>query len=140
VVLVGKLGQLLCGVLGHPVDVPRDGSDFFGDPHRRGGRAGSQGSAEHAGSAREHEAPDALRYRLLEEVERAGHSGVDEVLPAVRADVRLMQACCMNDGVRSSHTRPDNLPVGHATDHIGVCRCAQVDANDLVTRSSQGPH
>ncbi len=64
------------------VDILRERHDVLGDPGGRRPARRRQHVAEDAGRAREDERADARRDRLLEQVQRAGHVDVDEVLRA----------------------------------------------------------
>ena len=105
VVAVDELAEVLGGGLRDAVDVARDRCDVLGDPGR--GRAGRrrQRAAERARRAGEDEALDARRDRLLEQVQRAGDVRVDELLAAVRADVRLVQRRRVQDRVDAVEAR-----------------------------------
>ena len=81
VVAVDELAEVLGGGLRRAVDVARDRRDVLGDPRRGLARRRGQRAPERARRAREHEAADARRDRLLEQVERAGDVRVHEVLP-----------------------------------------------------------
>ena len=72
------------------------------------------------------------RHRLLEQVERAGDVGVDERLPGVRRDVRLVQRGGVQHGVHALHARRTNSRSAIEPDAVGERRGQYVDADDLV--------
>ena len=116
-----ELAQVLGGGLGGAVDVARHGRDVLGDPGgRRAGRRRER-AAERARGAGEDEARGAGRDRLLEQVERAGEVGVDELLARVRADVRLVQRRGVEHGVGAPHRLAHDGAVGDRARRRSVC-------------------
>jgi hypothetical protein len=76
--------------------------------------------------------------RLLQQVERAGDVGVNEVLSAMGGDMRLVQRGRMEDRLHAVHAAPHAGPVDDRADVGRVRRWRKVEAHDLVLRMFQG--
>ena len=111
------LAQVLGRRLGHPVDVSRQRNDVLGDPCRRVSGQRCERAAEDAGGAREHEAPDPGRDRLLQERQRPRDVGVHESALLVRPDVRLVERRHMKDRVHPGETPADDVAVADRPGH-----------------------
>lgn len=137
---VEQLAKVLGSGLGNPVDILGDGSDILSHPGR--GRPGwwHKGIAEDAGRAREDERPDTRRNGLLQQVERAGDVGVDEILPLVRTDVGLVQGGGMKDRLHAGHGMPNDCAIGDRADERGEARREDVETDRLVSQISQDTH
>ena len=131
VVPVGELAEVLRRRLRDAVDVARDGRDVLVDPGGGLARARGERAPERARGAREDEAPHARGHRLLEQVERAGDVRVDEVLPTVRADVRLVERGGMEDGLHAGHAAAHECAVGDRADRARVRGIEHVEPDDV---------
>ena len=65
---------------------------------------------------------------LLEQVQRAGDVGVDEVLARVGRDMRLVQRRGVEDRVHARHAAGDERAVGDRADVVGERRRHDIDA------------
>ena len=140
VVAVDELAEPLGRRLGHAVDVARDRYDVFSDPRRGRAFARRQRPAERARGAREDEPPDAGLDGLLEQVERPGHVGVDELLAAVRADVRLVQRRGVQDRVDALQAAAHERAVGDRSD-LGRERAVEdVEPHHVAPVGAQHAH
>ena len=81
---------------------------------------------------------DACRHSLFQQIERAGDVGIDEVLPAVGADMRLVQRGGVKDHLHASHATPDARAVGDRADVRGERTIEDVEADDVVPELPQG--
>ena len=134
---VEQLAQVLRRGLGHAVDVLGNGPDVLGHPRRRRAGRRRQRPAEGAGRAREDKGADAGRGGLFQEIERARNVGIDEVLPAVRDDMRFVQGRRMEDGVHALHASLHMRAVGNRPDRAGKGGSHHVEANDFMARVLQ---
>src|SRR5262252_5464519 len=98
-----QLADVLAGSLGDAVYIPRNGGDILGHPGGRCARRRRQGTPESACRAGEDKRPHTGRGGRLQQVERTSYVGVDECLPAMRDDVRLMQGRGMHYGAYAVH-------------------------------------
>jgi hypothetical protein len=130
VIAVYELTQVLRSRLGDAVDVAGHRHHVLGDPGRRPAFARGQCPAERAGRAGEHEAADAGRHGLLQEVQRARDVGVKEVLAVVRPDVRLVQCRRVQHRGDPIEGRAHHVPVRDRADHRRVRRVDDVEPDD----------
>src|SRR6266404_7328957 len=133
-----QLAKILRCRLGHAIDVLRNRRDLLGDPGGRSSSRQHQGVAKDAGCAREDKRPDTCRHRLFQQIERASDVGVDEVLPAMSGDMRLMQGGRMEDCLHATRTTPHARAVGYRADMSRKWRVNDVEADDLVFQVLQG--
>jgi hypothetical protein len=103
-------------------------------------RRRDQRLSEGAGGAGEHEAANAGGHRLLEQVERAGHVRVHEVLLPMRADVRLVQRGGVHDRVHAVHAAPHAFAVDHGAHHGRERRIDQVEPHDIHALGVEHPN
>jgi hypothetical protein len=108
----GELAEVLGGDLGGAVDVANLRRRVLGDPHGGLPGLGCQRSAEGAGAAGEHQAARTGLRRRLQHGEGARDVGLDEVLPGVRADVRLVQGRGVQHVVDAGEGAADRVAVG----------------------------
>ena len=129
---VEQVTEVLGRDLRHAVDVLGNRGDVFGHP--RGGSPGRwrEGITKDARRAREDECPHPGRDRFLEEIERAGHVGVDELLPAVGGQVRLVQGGGVEDRLHAAHRAPNAIAVGYRPDLSRVIRGQEIERDDLA--------
>ena len=132
VVAVEQLAEVLGRRLGDAVDVLRDRRDLLGDPGGGRARRRDQRVAEHAGGAGEDEGLHAGRHRLLEQVQRAGDVGVDEFLPAVGRDMRLVQGRGVQHRAHARHVAPHECAVDDRADMRGERRGEDIDADRVA--------
>ena len=78
--------------------------------------------------------------RLLEQVQRAGDVGVDEVPARVRADVGLVERRRVQDGVGVADGVAGDRAVRDRTDHVRVRRGLDVESGGLVARGGEHSH
>ena len=135
-----ELTLILRRGLRHAVDVPRDRNDVFGDPCRRLARERRQRPAEGARGAREDEAADTGRDRFLQQGQRSRDVRLDERLPVMRADVRLVQRCRVEDGSDAREAVPDGVTVGDRADNRRERRRKHIEADDLAPLGAQDTH
>ena len=75
---------------------------------------------------------------LFQQIERAGDVGVDEVLPAMGGDMRLVQSGRLEDRLDAAQTTPHARAVGYRADVSRKRRVKDVEADDLVFQVLQG--
>ena len=136
-VSMDELAQVLRRGLRRAVDVAGDRRDVLGDPRRRRARRRGERPPERARGAGEHEAPDAGRHRLLEQGERPAHVRVDERLPAVGADVGLVQGRGVQDRVGVPHALAHARALGDRAHDGGERRLEHVEPDDVVPLGAQ---
>jgi hypothetical protein len=66
--------------------------------------------------------------------------GVDEILPAMRGHVRLVQRCGVQHRVYALHAGIDHGAVGNRTDNGRERRGEHVEAHGFVRSARQGAH
>ncbi len=94
--------------------------------HQRGGRG-------------EDEAVVPRRHRRFEQVQRAGHIGVDERLARITGDVRLVQRAAMDHRLDAIIREGpiDQRPIGNGAHNLGIRARRDVEADDLMPRLAQ---
>ena len=112
-----ELAEILSRHLGHPVDVPWHGHDFFVDPDCASPRDRGKSAAECARRAGEDERADSGVGSRLEHVESSRNVGVHELGEIVAAYVRLVEGCRVDHGVDTIEAAPykgrvENAPYG----------------------------
>ena len=142
VVAVDELAQVLGGGLGGAVDVARDRRDVLGDPRRGRARRRRERAAERARRAGEDEARRAGRDRLLEQVQRAGDVGVDEL----RAACASRRAACAASRRGATASAPSHRARARARGRRSSRRrCVygdveDVEPDDLVALRAEHAH
>ena len=134
-VAVKQLAQVLGGGLGDAIDVLGHRHHVFGDPGGGLARGRDQRVAEYAGGAGVDEGADAGRDGLLQQVERAGDVGVDEVLPAVGGDVRLVQGGGVEHPLDAGRGAADRVAIRYRAGCRGKRAGGDVEAGNLVAGS-----
>jgi UDP-N-acetyl-2-amino-2-deoxyglucuronate dehydrogenase len=92
-----QLAKVFRRSLGYTVDVFGNGPDLLGHPRGRSSVGRHEGVAKDARRAREDERLNAVRNGLFQQVKSAGDVDVDELLPAVGGDMRLVNSGCVED-------------------------------------------
>ena len=86
-----QLAKIFRGRFGDAINVLGNWRHLLGYPGGRISGARHEGVAEHAGGAGEDKRPDAFPCSLFQQIERARDIDIDEILLAMRSDVRFMQ-------------------------------------------------
>ena len=98
--LVHQLAQALGHELAHPIDILRLWNEILGHPSGRLRTDGRQRQAERARGADVDKTIDACVQSCLEQNQRSRDVRVDEVLPGVSCDMRLVERGRMDDRLR----------------------------------------
>ena len=127
-----QLAKIFRCRLGHAIDVLGNRRDLLGHPGGRSSNRRHQGVTKDAGCAREDKRLDTCRHRLFQQIERASDVGVDEVLPAMSGDMRLVQSGRLEDCLDAAQTTPHARAVGYRADVSRKGRVNDVESDDLV--------
>src|SRR5437763_11325218 len=98
--LCTDLAQALGHELAHPIDILRLWNEILGHPSGRLRTDGRQRQAERARAADVDKTIDACVQSCLEQNQRSRDVRVDEVLPGVSCDMRLVERGRMDDRLR----------------------------------------
>ena len=134
------LAQRLGGQLGGAVDVLRARRQGLVDPDGRLVGRRPHRVAEGAGRAGADERLHAGVDGGLQQAQRAADVGVDEVLAAVRGDVRLVQRGGVQHAAHAGHRRAHAVAVDDGADDVGPRRRHAVQADGVFTGRAQGAH
>jgi hypothetical protein len=140
VVSVDDLAKVLGRRLRRAVHVSGHRGDLFGNPGSGcSGRWGKR-PTERTRGAREHEATDAGRDGLLEQIERTGHVGVHRLLASVGTDMGLVQGRSVQDGVHAVDAVPHARSVDNRSHRVCVWRVDGVEPDDVEFLGAKDAH
>ena len=74
---------------------------------------------------------------FFQQIKRAGNIDIDEVLPAMRSDVRFVQRGGVEDRLHARHATPDARAVGDRANVSGEGAVENVEADDVVPQFPQ---
>src|SRR6202034_576111 len=123
--------------LRHAINVLWRRPHLFGDPHCRSSGRRDQGPAEHAGGAGIDKARDAGSGCFLKQVEGAADVRIDEFLPAVGDDVRLVEGSGMKDRFDATHGAAYESAIGNGTGMGGELGGKHIETSYLEGQNAQ---